>query len=92
MESRLGVSDTERVDILKAFDYSKGRWFKCPNGHIYVITECGGATQEGVCNECGATVGGSDHSVVPTNDLATEMDGAVEPLYPTALSRRHNRR
>ena len=79
------------MEIVKAFGPTTGKWFKCPNGHVYIITECGGATQEGVCNECGAAVGGSDHAVLPTNDLATEMDGAIEPLYPTALSRRQNR-
>lgn len=41
----------------------EGRWFKCPNGHYYVITECGGAMQEGKCNECGATIGGGNHRV-----------------------------
>ncbi|CAG7818781.1 unnamed protein product, partial [Allacma fusca] len=87
LECKIGISDGERLDILKAFNFSTGRWFKCPNGHIYVITECGGATEESVCNECGAKVGGENHSVLPTNDLATEMDGATRPLYPTALSR-----
>ncbi|CAG7833829.1 unnamed protein product [Allacma fusca] len=87
LQCQIGISDSERIDILKAFNFSTGRWFKCPNGHVYVVTECGGVTEEGVCNECGAEIGGKNHSVLPTNQLASEMDGATRPLYPTALER-----
>lgn len=62
--------------ILKAFDYKQGHWFQCPNNHVYIITECGGATQKGKCNECNAEIGGENHSLLPTNSLASEMDGA----------------
>ena len=64
---------------------SSGRWFKCPNGHIYLITECGGATETATCNECGYAIGGESHIILPENKLATEMDGALEPAYPGAL-------
>jgi hypothetical protein len=29
--------------IIKAIGLSAGHWNKCPNGHLYVIGECGGA-------------------------------------------------
>jgi hypothetical protein len=38
-----------------------GRFRECPNGHPYVIGECGGAMETSVCNECHAIIGGSDH-------------------------------
>ena len=87
LETKLGISEDERIEVVKAFGSSVGRWFKCPAGHIYVVTECGGVTEMGRCNECGALVGGENHSILSTNDLAAEMDGATEPLYPTALVR-----
>ena len=31
--------------IIKAMGLSAGHWFECPNGHPYIITECGGATE-----------------------------------------------
>lgn len=46
------------------------------SGHIYCIGECGGATQEGNCPECGSRIGGSQHRLLSDNTLATEMDGA----------------
>jgi len=82
IKSGLGISDTERREILAAFNMRQGRWFKCPNGHVYVITECGGAMQESTCNECGARIGGGSHRLRSDNALASEMDGATQPLYP----------
>lgn len=60
---------------------TQGHWFKCPNGHIYVITECGGAMVQGKCNECGAAIGGGHHTLRSDNQLAREMDGATYPAW-----------
>uniref|UniRef100_A0A3B4AZB3 RZ-type domain-containing protein n=1 Tax=Periophthalmus magnuspinnatus TaxID=409849 RepID=A0A3B4AZB3_9GOBI len=80
----LGISDEERKMIVSAVQMP-GHWFKCPNGHVYLITECGGAMERSHCPECNETIGGSNHSLVRGNQLATEMDGAQEPAWPTAL-------
>ena len=39
----LGISDTERQEIVKALDMGRGAWYACPNGHPYVIGDCHGA-------------------------------------------------
>ncbi|XP_017480047.1 PREDICTED: NFX1-type zinc finger-containing protein 1-like isoform X1 [Rhagoletis zephyria] len=72
----------ERQMIHKAMGYKQGHWYKCPNGHIYMITECGGAMEVGKCNECGAQIGGRQHRLLSSNTLATEMDGATRPAWP----------
>ena len=59
----------ERVMIVKAMKFSKGHWFKCPNGHIYAIGECGGAMQERKCPDCEATIGGTDHRLHQGNQV-----------------------
>lgn len=64
----------------------QGHWYKCPNGHVYVIGECGGAMEQSTCNECGAQIGGGSHRLVAGNTLAGEMDGAQQPAWPTALA------
>ncbi|KAL3857882.1 hypothetical protein ACJMK2_012511 [Sinanodonta woodiana] len=75
--SGLGISDDERIMVLKAMDFSeKGHWYKCKNGHVYAIGECGGAMAEGKCPECQETIGGSSHRLRDDNQLASEMDGA----------------
>ena len=71
-----GLTKAERAEIVKAINLSKGHWFKCPNGHIYCIGECGGATQEAKCPECGAKIGGRNHRLTEGNQLAPEMDNA----------------
>ena len=76
------LTPKERDDINKAFNFSQaGHWFKCPNGHIYVITECGGATQTSKCPECQEVIGGTNHTLVDSNQLAPEMDGATHPAW-----------
>jgi len=62
--------------------YKQGHWYKCPNGHIYIITECGGAMERSRCNECGAEIGGGSHRLLESNSVATEMDGATRPASP----------
>ena len=52
---------------------STGHWFQCPNGHPYVITECGGATVESTCPECGSRIGGGSHRLREDNSGATEL-------------------
>ena len=44
--------------IIKAVGLDKGSWFECPNGHPYVIGECGGAMETSRCPECNETIGG----------------------------------
>lgn len=61
----------------------KGHWFKCQNGHPYVIGECGGAMSVSICLECKEPIGGSRHRLVKGNQFAPEMDGARAPAYPT---------
>jgi hypothetical protein len=82
VKSTCKITDAERKEIVRAMGFKPGHWFKCPNGHIYVITECGGAMETGKCNECGAAIGGSSHRLLPSNTLATEMDGAAHAAWP----------
>ncbi|KAJ3852101.1 hypothetical protein EV368DRAFT_65176, partial [Lentinula lateritia] len=44
------VSMQEREEIVKAFGFThRGHFYNCPNGHPFVITECGGAMEASVC-------------------------------------------
>ena len=53
----LGITNDERKMILSAIDLSPGHWFKCKNGHVYCIGECGGAMEESKCPECKEKIG-----------------------------------
>ncbi|NXM69663.1 ZNFX1 protein, partial [Serilophus lunatus] len=79
--SGLGLSEAERVQIVKAIGCPRGHWFKCKNGHIYVIGECGGAMERSKCPECHEVIGGTNHTLDSTNSLAPEMDGATHAAW-----------
>ncbi|XP_043566132.1 NFX1-type zinc finger-containing protein 1 isoform X1 [Chiloscyllium plagiosum] len=75
-DTGLAISEKERVMIVKAMGLRQGHWFKCPNGHVYVITECGGAMESAKCPDCDAAIGGRNHTLESSNQVASEMDGA----------------
>lgn len=77
----LSSTEFERKQIVKAMGLKQGHWFKCPNGHIYAIGECGRPTEQGKCYECGEGIGGTSHQLLPTNSFAGEMDRAHYPVY-----------
>ncbi|NWU16427.1 ZNFX1 protein, partial [Cephalopterus ornatus] len=79
--SGLGISEAERVEIVQAIGCPRGHWFKCRNGHIYVIGECGGAMEKSKCPECHAVIGGTNHTLESSNRLAPEMDGATHAAW-----------
>ncbi|NXT07482.1 ZNFX1 protein, partial [Prunella fulvescens] len=79
--SGLGISEAERVQIVSAIGCPRGHWFKCKNGHIYVIGECGGAMQRSTCPECHEVIGGTNHTLESSNSLAPEMDGATHAAW-----------
>ena len=62
-----------------------GHWYTCPNGHIYAIGECGGATEQSTCPECGEVIGGTQHRVVNGNKPAADLlrFAGMEELIPT---------
>ncbi|KAJ6643913.1 NFX1-type zinc finger-containing protein 1, partial [Pseudolycoriella hygida] len=80
--SGLGISMEEKRMVLQAMGLSSGHWYKCPNGHVYAIGDCGGAMQTSTCPECKATIGGQSHRLRSDNAVATEMDGATRPAWP----------
>ncbi|XP_021776647.2 NFX1-type zinc finger-containing protein 1 isoform X4 [Papio anubis] len=79
--SGLGISEEERVQIVSAIGYPRGHWFKCRNGHIYVIGDCGGAMERGTCPDCKEVIGGTNHTLERSNQLASEMDGAQHAAW-----------
>ncbi|KAJ7647110.1 hypothetical protein FB45DRAFT_821739 [Roridomyces roridus] len=69
------VSLDERMSVVRALNFSHvGHFYTCPNGHVYVIDDCGGAMMRSSCPECGATIGGSNHTLEASNRPAAEFE------------------
>ncbi|KAK2717012.1 NFX1-type zinc finger-containing protein 1-like isoform X2 [Artemia franciscana] len=66
----IGIPDYERKMVVQAMGLKQGHWYKCPNGHIYCIGDCGVAMMESRCNECGEIIGGESHRLRSDNTLA----------------------
>ncbi|KAJ4500147.1 hypothetical protein C8R41DRAFT_529014 [Lentinula lateritia] len=65
----------EREEIVKSFGFThRGHFYNCPNGHPFVITECGGAMEASVCPECGERIGGESHQIDASNTRAREFE------------------
>lgn len=57
VSNTIQITIQEKEMIVKAFGFNKGHWYKCPNGHAYLIIECGGATQRSNCQESKEEIG-----------------------------------
>jgi hypothetical protein len=65
----------EMMHVVQALEFShRGHYYTCPNGHPYVIADCGGAAQRAICPECGASIGGANHELVAGNSRAMEFE------------------
>ncbi|KAF2018601.1 NFX1-type zinc finger-containing protein 1, partial [Aaosphaeria arxii CBS 175.79] len=51
-----------------------GHWYNCVNGHPFAIGECGMPMQLARCPECGAPIGGQNHTAVDGVSRATDME------------------
>jgi hypothetical protein len=80
-----GIDATERRAALRAVqatgDALPGACYTCPNGHVYVVGDCGGAVIGALCAECDAPIGGNDHVAADGNALRLDLDGAEEPAW-----------
>ena len=77
------LTEQERIDIALAVDVNRSGWYRCENGHLYGIGDCGGAVMQSKCNECGATIGGTGHRVQDNNMYAgPDMGGNTVPSWP----------
>jgi hypothetical protein len=86
------VSADERMAVLAAMQMEfrgTGHWYYCRNGHpvfpLYTITNvikftidrCGMPMEEARCPECGARIGGHNHTLVEGVVRANDLEGEI---------------
>lgn len=75
------LSAKEMEDVVRGLDFGyRGHFYNCENGHTFVITECGGATEMARCPECNCPIGGSNHQLVSSNTRAMEYENISRAL------------
>lgn len=79
--SGLQITIEEKKMILRTMGLSAGHWYKCPNGHVYAIGDCGGAMEVSTCPDCKSKIGGESHRLKDDNAVAPEMDGATKSAW-----------
>ncbi|THH09391.1 hypothetical protein EW145_g2049 [Phellinidium pouzarii] len=61
--------------LMSNWDFThSGHFYTCPNGHTFVISECGGAMETARCPECFETIGGTGHNLVSSNRRDFEFE------------------
>ncbi|KAK0400651.1 hypothetical protein QR680_015368 [Steinernema hermaphroditum] len=63
----------ERSEIRRVLGSAVTSWYKCPNGHLYGIGDCGRAMESARCPECDAEIGGQQHRLREDNAMDREM-------------------
>ncbi|KAH6893145.1 hypothetical protein B0T10DRAFT_436979, partial [Thelonectria olida] len=53
---------------------NSGHWYNCINGHPFAIGECGMPMEMARCPECGASIGGQNHTAVEGVSRAEQME------------------
>lgn len=80
------ASTIERMKILKTVligdpsirsSDGRGHLHRCPNGHYYIIADCGQPNQQSRCPDCGAAVGGGSHRFAGEHLAARDEDLAI---------------
>jgi hypothetical protein len=82
-EQRRQLSQQEMAAVVGAMggEIRVGGWYKCRNGHVYAVGECGGPMQTATCPECGLGIGGTNHRVADGNSHA-QVDGSRDAAWP----------
>jgi hypothetical protein len=63
MAEGANLSREEELNIYRMlgseFSTMAGHFYTCPNGHVYVIADCGNPVEGARCADCGASIGGN---------------------------------
>ena len=81
IDSMSPLTNEERVQLILAFqinDYAfdtRKHWYKCRNGHLYYVGECGTPMMQTKCPDCGESIGmrNDDGSIRDEEDIPMKL-------------------
>ena len=57
-----------------------GHWYRCANGHLFTIGECGMPMELARCPQCGAPIGGQGHRAVGGVTNARDLEAQMQVM------------
>lgn len=86
-EKRVSEIRTNRQNIFKAIGFAGNHWYNCPNGHMYVVANCGALNERGTCRECRSTIGRSSRNTNPIRDetVIQRQINSVVDVFPEEI-------
>ena len=78
--------ELEAINITRTLGIT---WYKCPNGHPYIVGECGRPMEESVCPECNSKIGGLDH-IPASQNIELNFNNRENALHGVLLNQDEN--
>ncbi|QDS72075.1 hypothetical protein FKW77_003074 [Venturia effusa] len=77
------ITSDEMKEVLAAMATEfrgTGHWYYCSNGHPFTIGECGMPMERARCPQCGASIGGQNHTAVDGVSRAADLEEQLRGL------------
>lgn len=73
-----------RASIFTAMGFAGNHWYRCTNGHLYVVADCGAFNQAGACPECGSRIGTGSQNInaVRNEEAIRQQINNVVDIFP----------
>lgn len=64
--------------------FAGNHWYRCSNGHLYTVANCGALNQSGTCPECGSRIGSGSQVINAVRDEAAiqQQINSVVDIFP----------
>jgi len=67
--------------------FAGNHWYRCINGHLYVVADCGALNQAGACPECGSRIGAGSRNINAVRDegaIRQQINNVVD-IFPAEI-------
>ena len=78
--------DKEVLNLLKSLGT---KWYRCPNGHLYTVGECGRPMEESSCPQCKEKIGGKNH-IPASGNLEINLDNEIKSNKNKPINNKNN--
>lgn len=88
-QKRAAEMRSNRERIFTAMGFAGNHWYRCIQGHLYVVADCGALNQAGACPECGSIIGRGSVNINAVRDetaIRQQINNVVD-IFPAENQR-----